>query len=210
MPDAGPVVTGSPCAMKTLIVATRNTGKLTEIRQILGPGIQLKSLADIPDAPDIIEDGHTFEANAIKKARVIARHTGLPALGDDSGLEVDALDGAPGVYSARFSGPNATDETNNSKLLRLLKDVPAANRTARFRCVIAIAAADGTVQTADGACEGLILNAPRGRNGFGYDPVFFVPDKNLTFAELPAREKNRISHRGRALKAVEPLIRAMQ
>ena len=192
--------------MKTLIIATGNPGKLEEIRQILGPRIELKSLADFPHLPDIVEDGETFEANAVKKAMAVARHTGCPALGDDSGLQVDALDGAPGVFSARFAGEDATDGENNAKLLRLLEGIPKEKRTARFRCVIAVVTPDGTVRKAEGKCEGLILERPRGTGGFGYDPLFWAPEYRRTFAELASEEKNRISHRGRALREVGPII----
>ncbi len=192
--------------MNPLIIATRNPGKLEEIRQILGPEIQLRSLADFADLPGIVEDGDTFEANAVKKARAVARHTGCPALADDSGLEVDALGGAPGVHSARFAGEKATDAQNNAKLLHLLGETPKEKRTARFRCVIVVTTPDGAVRTAQGRCEGRILKRPRGRGGFGYDPLFLVPALKLTFAELSPGEKNRISHRGRALKAARPLI----
>jgi len=192
--------------MPSLIVATRNPGKLREILQVLGPGIDLKSLADFPEIPDILEDGDTFEANAVKKAHTVARHTGRPALADDSGLEVDALDGAPGIYSARFAGEGATDQTNNARLLHLLDGIPEKKRTARFRCAIAIATPDGTVRTAEGCCEGRILHSPRGSGGFGYDPLFLLPERGLTFSELSPEEKNRISHRERALRAARPLI----
>ena len=192
-----------------LILATRNAGKVKEIRHILGTEIQVRSLADFPNAPEVIEDGDTFEANAAKKALEIARHTNSFALADDSGLEVDALNGAPGVYSARFAGENATDADNNHKLLELLKNIPPEKRTARFRCVIAIATPEGTVHTAAGTCEGQISQTFRGARSFGYDPLFFVPEFNLTFAELPLEDKNRISHRGRALQTALPLLRAL-
>lgn len=192
--------------MPTLILATGNPGKRREIAQMLGASVAIKTLIDMPDAPEIVEDGDTFEANAIKKARILSQHAGRPALADDSGLEVDALNGAPGVYSARFAGPNATDAANNAKLLSLLSDIPDVRRTARFRCAMAIALPNGQVQTASGAWEGRILHAPRGTNGFGYDPLFFVPECGLTAAELPAEEKNRRSHRGSALRAMYPHI----
>ncbi|MDP6779337.1 MAG: XTP/dITP diphosphatase [Candidatus Latescibacteria bacterium] len=190
----------------TLVVATGNLGKLKEIREILGGAANLLTLQDFPDLPEIVEDGDTFKANAIKKARTVASLTGHPALGDDSGLEVDALDGAPGVYSARYAGESATDGANNDKLLSRLRDVPETERTARFRCVVAVALPDGTAQVAEGSCEGRILEAPRGNGGFGYDPLFLVPKLARSFAELPPTEKNRISHRGRALKNARPII----
>ncbi len=187
-----------------IVVATRNPGKLDEIRQILGPGVHLTSLQEFPDIPDVVEDGDSYEANACKKAIAVARATGRATIADDSGLEVDALGGAPGVRSSRFSGEHATDADNNVKLLGLLED--KQKRTARFRCVIAIATPEGTVRTVQGECSGLILEAPRGSGGFGYDPLFLVPEENQTFAELPPQEKHLISHRGRALRAARPLI----
>ena len=192
--------------MSCLVVATKNPGKLKEIREILGSEVSVTSLADFPGVGDIVEDGTTFEANATKKALSVAFHTGHVSLADDSGLEVDALNGAPGVYSARFAGEKATDEQNNRKLLRLLEETPPEKRTARFRCVIAIGAPDGSVQTAEGRAEGLILCSPRGTGGFGYDPLFLVPGIRRTFAELPPEEKNRLSHRGKALLSVFPLL----
>jgi XTP/dITP diphosphohydrolase len=188
----------------SIVVATRNLGKLDEIRQILGPHVPLTSLQDFPDIPEIVEDGDTYEANACKKAVSVARATGRAAIADDSGLEVDALGGAPGVRSARFAGEQATDDDNNAKLLGLLEG--KKKRTARFRCVIAVATPEGTVRTVQGDSAGLILEAPRGSRGFGYDPLFLVPEKNQTFAELPPEEKHLISHRGRALRAARPLI----
>jgi XTP/dITP diphosphohydrolase len=192
--------------LKVLVAATRNRGKLAEIRGILGGGVDLRSVADIPGAPDVVEDGLTFEANAVKKATEIALCSGLPALADDSGLEVDALAGAPGVYSARFAGPGASDAANNAKLLSLLGDLPDERRTARFRCTIAVALPGRLVGTATAAWEGRILFAPRGSNGFGYDPLFLVPGRGLSCAELPADLKNALSHRGQALRKALPLI----
>ncbi|MDP6042629.1 MAG: XTP/dITP diphosphatase, partial [Candidatus Latescibacteria bacterium] len=177
-----------------------------EIQQMLGDRVQVQTLDAFPNAPDVIEDGDTFEANAVKKAREIARHTGLPALADDSGLVVDALNGAPGVYSARFAGEDATDADNNAKLTDQLKEVPQNQRTARFCCAMALAAPNGKIQTAQATWEGRILSKPQGDNGFGYDPLFFVPTHNCTSAELPSEEKNHLSHRGQALRAILPRI----
>ncbi len=190
-----------------VVVATKNPGKLREIREILGSKVRLLTLADFPDIGEIVEDGRTFEANAKKKALSVALRTGRVSLADDSGLEVDALDGAPGVYSARFAGEEATDEQNNGKLLRLLEDTPDAERTARFRCVIAVGAPDGAVRTAEGTAEGRILRGPRGTGGFGYDSLFLASSVGRTFAELPPEEKNRLSHRGNALRTALPLLR---
>ena len=192
--------------MKPLLIATGNRGKLREIEAILGNEVNLKNLADFPDAHEVIEDGGTFEANAIKKASEMCKLTGLITLADDSGLEVDFLDGAPGIYSARFAGPDTTDEDNNKKLLGLLENVPNGKRQARFRCVIAIVTPDGEVKTISGTWEGHIIHEPRGTNGFGYDPLFFSPEQRKTSAELEREQKNRVSHRGKALRAAKSLI----
>ncbi len=192
--------------MPILILATRNQGKRREIQDILGSEIQVVSLDAFPNAPEVIEDGETFEANAIKKAREIAKYTGLPALADDSGLVVDALNGAPGVYSARYAGEDATDETNNAKLVENLRGIPAKQRTAHFCCAMALARPDGRVQTTEATWKGRILTTPRGENGFGYDPLFFIPTHNCTSAELSSGKKNRISHRGQALRDILPWI----
>jgi XTP/dITP diphosphohydrolase len=182
-----------------LLIATRNRHKLEEIRAILAlHGVACVGLGEIPDAPEVVEDGDTFEANAIKKAASLARVTGLWTLADDSGLEVDALDGDPGVRSARYAGEPSDDGANNRKLLAALAN--HTNRRARFRCVIALADPGGHVRTVSGACPGVILTSPRGRAGFGYDPLFVPDGADRTFAELDAATKNRISHRARALQ----------
>ncbi len=195
--------------IEILVLATRNRGKVAEIRELVeGFGIELLSLEDFPDVPEVAEDGETFEANARKKAGVVARCTGLVALADDSGLEVDALDGAPGVRSARFAGDHATYAQNNEKLLRLINEVPWEKRTARFRCVLALAFpdCDGTIQTLEGACEGRITEQPQGKNGFGYAPLFFFPELGKTFAQISRSEKGKISHRGRALRKLKEVL----
>ena len=186
---------------KRLLVATRNPKKLREIQEILGAsGMTLLSVADVAgDLPEVVEDGDTFEANAIKKAVTLARASGLLTLADDSGLEVDALGGAPGVYSARYAGEPSCDTANNRKLLGALEG--ASDRRARFRCVIALAVPDGRAATVDGRCEGRIADAPRGEGGFGYDPLFIPDGHARTFAELGSDVKHRISHRGAALRA---------
>ena len=189
-----------------LVLATHNAHKVREIGQILGDGVALRSLADFPDVGKIPEEGETFAANAAQKALFVARALGLPALADDSGLEVDALAGAPGVRSARFAGEGARDAENNAKLLGLMAGVPAERRTGRFRCAIAVAWPDGSVRTAEGACEGRILEAPRGAGGFGYDPLFVPDGCDRTYAELGGEAKNRISHRGRALRTARETI----
>lgn len=192
--------------MTVLFVATRNAGKLRELRRLLADDpVELRSLLDRPDLPDVVEDADTFEGNAKKKAREVARATGLPTLADDSGLEVDALGGAPGVYSARWSGRG--DEANNDKLLAEMAARPGAVRTARYRAVVAVAWPDGAVEVAHGVCEGSIGTERRGTQGFGYDPLFLVPGTDKTYAELTPEEKNRVSHRAMALGALWPRVR---
>lgn len=193
--------------MKRLVVATTNQGKLREIQAILAPlNWEVISTKAYQEFPEIEERGTTFEANAIEKARATAAFTGETALADDSGLEVDYLGGAPGVYSARFAGEPKDDDANNAKLLRLLEGVPQEKRAARFRCVIAVAFPEGRVLTADGRCEGYILTELRGAGGFGYDPLFYVPEFGKTFAELPIEVKNRISHRAAALAKIKETL----
>ncbi len=183
-----------------LIVATRNRHKVAEIRAVLAiPGLELIAAADWPGLPEVEETGLTFADNAILKAVAAARATGLRALADDSGLEVEALQNAPGVRSARFAGEGADDAANNRKLLELMDGV--SDRRAHFRCVIALADPSGAAQTVDGVCSGKLLTAPRGAHGFGYDPLFVPDGGTLTFAELPAETKNRVSHRALALAA---------
>lgn len=195
--------------IEQLVLGTRNPDKIAEIWDLLaGTGIVIRSLTDFPDAPEVEEDGNSFEENAVKKARAIAQATGLPALADDSGLEVDALDGAPGVHSARFAGNHASYAEKNRTLLERLKDVPDEQRAARFRCVLALAYPDGTVRTFEGTCEGQIVHCPRGQEGFGYDPLFLVPSLGKTFGEISRKEKSAISHRGRALRRLKTHIRA--
>jgi XTP/dITP diphosphohydrolase len=185
----------------TIVAATQNPGKLSEIVTILSGLVEVLPLT-VPVCID--EDGQTLLENAVKKARAVAGATGLPALADDSGLEVDALDGAPGVHSARFAGEGASDAERITKLLDLMRDLPDSQRTARFCCVIAVAFPDGRVITTEGRCEGVITRHPRGTGGFGYDPVFAVPELGgKTFAELEPEVKNRISHRARALHALK-------
>lgn len=192
---------------KKLLIASRNRKKKEELRQILsGMEFQLLSLDELPPLPEVEEDGTTFAENAIKKAVTVARQTGLLTLADDSGLVVDALQGAPGVYSARYSNPGATDEKNNRKLLQSMRNIPDANRTARFVCVIALAMPDGQVQTVEGRCEGRIDHGPRGDAGFGYDPLFIPAGREESFAQLAPEVKNKISHRGRALELIKPVL----
>jgi len=190
-----------------LLVATGNAGKLREFRRLLD-GLEILSPADLSLALEVEETGATFEANARLKAEAYAAASGLPALADDSGLEVDALDGAPGVHSARYGGPGLDDGQRLELLLqRLAGQRQPAERTARFRCVLVAVTTDGRHCRAEGVCEGRIASAPMGSGGFGYDPIFYLPHLGRTMAELPAPEKDRISHRGRALRAVRPLLR---
>lgn len=192
--------------MERLVLATRNRDKVTEIAQLLEElNLELHTLIEFPDAPVVIEDGETLKENAIKKAREIAEHTGMPAVADDTGLEVDALNGAPGVYSSRYAGENASYEDNVRKLLQELEAVPSERRSARFRCVVALVAG-GDTHTVEGVCNGVIIDAPRGDQGFGYDPVFFVPEHGQTFAEMQPNLKNQISHRARAFEALKQTL----
>ncbi len=191
----------------TILIATTNPGKLREVRAILsGVPMKLTTLADHPDLPVPIEDADTFEGNAELKALHYARLTGCWTLADDSGLEVDALDGRPGVYSSRYAGPQCDPAANNARVIRELANVPLEGRTARFRCAVALASPTEVVATASGTVEGVIIDEARGSNGFGYDPHFLVPEHGLTTAEMAPEEKNRISHRGRALSAIRPEI----
>lgn len=182
-----------------LVLASRNKGKTAEIKELLkNHPIQIRNLDDFGPIPPIVEDGDTFEANAYKKASLTARYLGFPAMADDSGLCVDALQGAPGVYSARYGGEDATDEQRCLKLLEELGDTQ--DRKARFECVISLAVPTGPALTYEASCEGLIAREPVGVNGFGYDPIFFHTDLGKTFAELTSEEKNLVSHRGKALR----------
>jgi XTP/dITP diphosphohydrolase len=188
-----------------LLFATRNRGKLKELASLVAPhGFEVVSLDDLSEMAEVIEDAPTFAGNAEKKARAALAATGLPSLADDSGLEVDALSGAPGVYSARWAGVvgEAKDAANNAKLLASLAEVPDERRGARFRCALAFVDDSGALLTAEGTCEGAIARAPRGVGGFGYDPLFLVAGTGCTMAELSADEKNRVSHRGQALRAL--------
>jgi XTP/dITP diphosphohydrolase len=196
----------------TLVMATRNAGKIRELRDLLkGLGIELLSLADFPDLPEIPEEGATFAENAGFKAKEVARLTRLPALADDSGLEVAALQGRPGVYSARYAqdrtgGAVPGDADNWKKLLAEMAGVPWEERGARFVCEIVLALPDGRVLTARGECPGFIALQPKGEHGFGYDPVFWVPEFGRSMAELEPEVKNRLSHRARALAALREIL----
>jgi XTP/dITP diphosphohydrolase len=198
--------------MRPLVFATRNKGKLVELRQLL-TGFDVLGVDEAQQRigraiPEVVEDADTFIGNAIKKAREVSLATGLPALADDSGLEVDALDGEPGVWSARYAGEGAGDAANNAKLLAALAGVPSEKRTARFRCSLALADVQGPLADrsiiAHGVCEGVILDEARGTGGFGYDPLFLFPELGKTFAELGVGTKGDLSHRARAMQAIKP------
>jgi XTP/dITP diphosphohydrolase len=192
-----------------VVLATGNKGKAKEFSKLLeGVFGNVISLSDIGSPPEVVEDGLTFRDNALKKARTIAQYSGKLTLADDSGLEVEALDGRPGVYSARYSGEGATNKTNIEKLLGELGDNP--NRKARFVCVLALVDPNGDELVIEGFCEGVILDKPRGEGGFGYDPVFYLPDRDLTMAEVDPEIKNRISHRAKACELLAQYLKGKQ
>lgn len=194
--------------MTELLIATRNKKKLAEIRELLSDlDLRITSLDDYPDMPDIEEDGKTFADNALKKAATIALYTKKLVMGEDSGLEVKALGNAPGIYSARYSGPGATDQKNNSKLMRALKEVPLKKRQARYRCYVALVDAKQIIGVVNGSCAGMIDVKQKGKNGFGYDPLFLIPKYQKTFGELSPEIKAKISHRSKALKKFRALIK---
>jgi XTP/dITP diphosphohydrolase len=204
VPDGGDARGGWP---PRLVFATTNRGKLREVGAILGAfGVEVVGLDAVAPGWTIVEDGATFADNARLKARALARRTGLPVLGDDSGLEVDALGGRPGVRSARYAGEHATDADNTARLLREMTNVPDGARGAAFRCALALAWPEGTLVEAEGRCAGTIAREPRGTGGFGYDPVFVDPATGRTFGELPADAKNHFSHRRRALDALRDAL----
>ena len=193
----------------TIVLATRNPGKISEIEALL-TGVRVAPAASFPGCPEPEETGRTFEENVLIKARAVAGFTGKTTLADDSGLEVDALGGAPGVHSARYAGATASDRDNICRLLEALAGVADGDRTARFRCVMAVVVPDGRTWTSDGVCEGRILREPRGESGFGYDPLFVPAGYDSTFAELDARTKNRISHRAMALRRIAETLGALK
>ncbi len=198
-------------ALRTLLIATTNPGKLREIVAVLGDlALDIKGLQDFPGLPEPVEDAETFMGNAEIKASHYARLSGLTTLADDSGLEVDSLGGEPGVRSARFAGTHGDDRANNAKLIELLRGVPQIERTARFRCAAVLVDPGGVLARAEGSLEGLIINPPRGRNGFGYDPHFLVTGVGKTTAELDPEHKNRISHRGLALRSIRKELAELQ
>lgn len=190
--------------MKEVIIATNNAGKGKDFETLFKPiGVNVLTLNDIEEDIDVEETGTTFEANAILKAETVSKLLGKIVIADDSGLEIDALDGAPGVYSARYAGLNSTDDENIDKALQALQSVPDDKRTARFRCVLAVAGPTIKTETYSGSCEGVILHERQGTNGFGYDPIFYVQEKKQTMAELSPKEKSEISHRGAALSKLK-------
>ena len=194
----------------TLVLATRNQGKINEFRRILeelAPGqIELIGVDQFPDLVDVDETGSTFEENSLLKSRYTCAATGLPAIADDSGLCVDALNGDPGIFSARWAGIHGDDQANIEKLLEQLKDVPDDKRTARFKCVASLVLPDGREQIAEGRFEGHILHAPVGENGFGYDPIFQPLGLRISSAQMSAQEKDLLSHRGKSLRAIAPHV----
>jgi XTP/dITP diphosphohydrolase len=193
---------------KKLVLGTRNQGKLIEFRALLADGdVTLLSWKDFDYPFSVVEDGKTFWENAFKKAELTARITGEVSIADDSGLEIQYLDQRPGIFSARYAGPDAGDEENNLKVLKELEGIPLLERGARFVCALAIYSPDGKWDWVEGECKGVIIDSFRGKNGFGYDPLFLVPDLGKTFAELSQEEKNRISHRARAMEKLRPLLK---
>jgi XTP/dITP diphosphohydrolase len=193
---------------QTLLVATHNKGKVAELADMMHDlQVTWVGLDEVGVTMDVEETGQTFQANAELKATAYAAATGLLTLADDSGLEVDALGGEPGVYTARFGGAGLTSKQRYELLLSKLTGVPWEQRTARFRCVIALAGENGVIGTAAGTCEGMIAWEAAGEGGFGYDPIFYLPDRDVTMAQLAAAEKHQISHRGRAVAAIAPLLR---
>lgn len=193
--------------MEKLIFATGNEGKMGEIREVLSDlGVEILSLKEAGIHADIVEDGKSFEENAVIKAKTICELTHEVVLADDSGLEIDYLNGEPGIYSARYMGEDTSYRIKNQNLIDRLEGVPDEKRTARFVCVIAAAYPDGTVKTARGTMEGIIGYEERGENGFGYDPIFFLPEYGCSSAELSMEEKNKISHRGKALRAIKEVL----
>jgi XTP/dITP diphosphohydrolase len=187
-------------AVMKIVFASGNEGKVKEVSSMLaGTGIELVSLNNYKGVPEIVEDGLSFQENALKKARIISEFTGETTLADDSGLMVDVLNGEPGIYSSRYAGIKATDKENNDKLLAKLKTIPAEKRTAAFHCALILYKKDGNCESFEGKWQGQIIDEERGLNGFGYDPIFWVPELKMTAAELPADIKNKVSHRGQAV-----------
>jgi XTP/dITP diphosphohydrolase len=196
----------------TIVLASRNHKKAREVSEILAPaGFMVIPVTDFPDVPEVEEDGLTFAANAARKASEVARQLNRWVIGEDSGLQVDALGGAPGIYSARYSGAGATDEKNNQKLIADLANVPDEKRGAGYLCSVALSDPNGDIRIAcEGTCRGRILNEANGEGGFGYDPYFLIPEYHLTFGQLSSVVKHRLSHRARAFATFVPLLRKIQ
>ncbi len=194
---------------KRLIFATGNQGKVNEFRQMLGEDYEILSMKDLDVDVDIVEDGQTFEENAIIKAKTVCEATGQMVLADDSGFEGDALGGEPGIYSSRFRGEGTPYAIKNAELLRRCEGVPEEERGARFVCVIACAFPDGRVETVKGVIEGRLAHEPKGENGFGYDPIFYYPERGMTTGEMEPEEKNAISHRGQAVRKMVELLQKL-
>ncbi len=197
-------------ALKTLLIATTNPRKCKEMEEILSAAdldFELKTLIDYPDYPDVEETGETFEQNALLKAEAAFKHTGLPSIADDGGLCIDALDGQPGVKSHRFLGENTSFPDKMTKILDMMRDVKGQDRSCRFQCCVAIVIPGAASFIAKGTCEGMIAEEMLGKNGFGYDPIFFLPDTKKHMAELTPEEKHRISHRGKALAAAAEYLK---
>lgn len=193
--------------MKEILIATKNEGKMKEFKGLFAKlGFEVKSLTQMTDAIDVVEDGATFAENAIKKAEQISAHYNVITVADDSGLIVDALDGRPGIYSARYAGEGKNDQENLQKVLSEMEGVPVEKRTARFHCTLALAIPLETTITVEGECEGIITEEPTGEFGFGYDPIMFIPSVNRTMAQLTKEEKNTISHRAKALLKLQQVI----
>ncbi|MEN3361473.1 MAG: XTP/dITP diphosphohydrolase [Mycobacteriales bacterium] len=209
-PPAGSAGGGAAGGVPTLLLATRNESKLVELRRILAPEVPVRivGLGDVPAYPELPETGATFAENALLKAREAVRHTGLPAVADDSGLTVDALNGMPGVLSARWSGQGHDDVRNLRLVLEQIADLPDSRRGAAFVCAAALVTPDGTEQVVHGQLDGVLVREPRGGNGFGYDPIFRPAGRTQTSAELSPADKDAISHRGLALRALVPYLRA--
>ncbi len=194
-----------------MIIATRNKGKIREIREALrGLDLRIHALSNFSGVPEIEEDGKSFTENALKKARFYSKYFGKLTIADDSGLEVDSLNGLPGIYSARYAGEGASSQENSRRLLREMQGLPISKRGARFQCILAVASPDGKEATVEGSCKGRIGFKEKGRRGFGYDPLFILPTRGKTMAELSLGEKNKISHRGKALKKLKRLITNFQ
>lgn len=196
--------------LEELVLATKNRGKIVEITNLLeGCGVKLLSLNDFAEIAEVEEDGDTFEANALKKARFVASSHRLTSLADDSGLCVDALSGRPGVLSARYAGPDSDDRQKYLKVLDEMKSIEDPFRTARFVCVLALVAPNGAEKLFEGVCEGRILKEPRGTGGFGYDPIFYFEEMGMSFGEMDLETKNRVSHRGKALKLFSDFVKTI-